>query len=298
MAAARISHANPARRIKAMMETYFESRVEGPKYGYEIRIVEPENYEHYYILLKPLSGVYKGQKYIMEMKTTFGNGADQASYPTNAPYVHFITNIFHVNISSNGGSICLDILKDKEKWSPLNSFDTLVQNILLLFNEPNNASPYNGEASRIWVECEKKYKAFKTAKMTVQDSDTLYLQCFDVFMKNAVNVMNKNDYTQYSKWFPELDPTHIEYQNRCKIDIDEFDKLKTYFQKKLAPKPASAPSSDNVPKAKRWEKYQKKSTSLATNSVAEPTNSVQSNSTAAPTNSVQSNSTAAPSNST
>ena len=273
MSSARI---NPAKRMKSMVENYLEARKEGPKNGYEIRLVDPENYEHYYILVKPLAGVYKSQKYIMEMKTTYGRDADQTQYPINAPYVHFVSNIFHVNISSNGGSICLDILKDKTKWSPLNSFDTIVQNILLLFNEPNNGSPYNGEASRVWVECEKAFKAMKHSGMTVQQTDDLYLQCFEPFIREAKHVMRTNDMKPFAKWFPELDPNAEDYKERLIADKDELVQLEESFNRlKLAAKKFSASSSsitnsvadqpndstadsqkDQQKKKNRWAKYQ------------------------------------------
>lgn len=277
------SRANPARRLKAMLENYLEARKEGPKYGYEIRTVEPGNYEHFYILVKPLAGVYKGQKYIMEMKTTYGRGADQTTYPNNAPYTHFVSNIFHVNISANGGSICLDILKDKDKWSPLNSFDTIVQNILLLFNEPNNASPYNGEASKVWVACEKKYKATNNKGLSVKEDDDLHAECFEPFVKEAKRVMKTNNFKQFAKWFPELDVDSHEYKQRMDADAVELGELEEmYLHLKGNKNSASAPAPEDkvqapttataaeheaptqataapepTEKKKRWAKYQK-----------------------------------------
>jgi len=240
---------NNAKRLKALMENYYEARKEGNKYGYEIRIVEEDNYEHYYILVKPLAGVYKGHKYIMELKTTYGRGEDVATYPTNAPYAHFITDIFHVNISSNGGSICLDILKDKSKWSPLNSFDTIVQNILLLFNEPNNASPYNGDASRQWVACEKDYKSYATKHLTVKECDELYMRSFEPFIAQALNVMNRTNFKQFSKWFPELDPESVDYVERVAKDEEDFKELEANIlsmKKKKAAERESAKTKSEV----------------------------------------------------
>ena len=249
--------ANNAKRIKALMENYYEARKEGPKYGYEIRLAEEDNYEHYYILIKPLAGVYKGQKYVMELKTSYGRGEDITTYPTNAPYAHFITDIFHVNISSNGGSICLDILKDKTKWSPLNSFDTIVQNILLLFNEPNNASPYNGEASRLWVACEKVYKGHNTKGLSVDECDNLYISAFVPFIQHAETVMNKNNFKHYSKWFPELDPSDKEYVERVARDEESFKELETMVQSMKKKKPEPAEPAADPKKKNRWAKYQK-----------------------------------------
>lgn len=272
-----------ARRLKSMMGNYLEARRDGHKYGYEIRLVEPDNYEHYYILLKPLAGVYKNQKYIMEMKTTYGLGEDVTTYPNNAPYIHFITNILHVNISPNGGSICLDILKDKDKWSPQNSFDTLIQNILLLFNEPNNASPYNGEASRIWVDCEKNYKKKKTGRMSLSESEELYLECFEPFISESRKVMLTNNFEQYAQWFPELAERSPDYKKRVEADNAELQELEEMYAKMKATKKVQQPDSqkpdvqkpDSQPDAQkpdavkdddqkpepakknRWAKYQK-----------------------------------------
>lgn len=249
---------NNAKRIKALMENYYEARKEGPKYGYDIRLVENDNYEHYYILVKPIAGVYKGQHYIMEMKTTYGRDADRTTYPINAPYLHFITDIFHVNISPNGGSICLDILKDKSKWSPLNSFDTIVQNVLLLFNEPNNASPYNGGASKAWVACEKVYKESKDKNMSVAEDDALYLNSFEPFIRQAVSIMNKNNFANYSKWFAELDPTHSEYIERVTRDEEEFKELEAnILSMKKKKTVAEQPVEADTKKKNRWAKYQK-----------------------------------------
>jgi ubiquitin-protein ligase len=221
---------NPAKRAKLLIENYIEAKLSGPTSGYDIQQVDDNSLEHYYILIRPNSGVYKGQQYIMELKTEYGQGDDKTHYPINAPYAHFITNIFHVNISSNGGSICLDMLKDKSKWSPLNSFDTIVQNILLLFDEPNNASPYNGEASRIWVQCEKAFNQAVHKKMSVSDIDKLHAEHFTAFTTEAERVMRTNALKAYGRWFPQLDPEHKEYAARVEANNAKFAALKAAYE--------------------------------------------------------------------
>ncbi len=237
---------NTARRMKFLIENYVEARLSGPSSGYDIRPVEPENYEHYYILIQPRAGVSKGHSYIIEMKTSYGHGSDVMTYPINAPYMHFITNIFHVNISANGGAICLDMLKDKAKWSSMNSFDTVVQNILLLFDEPNNSSPFNGEASKIWVHCDKELKSFKSGKMSVEDMDKLHAKAFEPFNREAIKVMQSNKYKIYGQWFPSLDPEHPDYCKRVTEDAEQFAELKrTYdeMQSKMRAKVKDAGSA-------------------------------------------------------
>jgi ubiquitin-protein ligase len=257
-----------AARIKMLIENYVEARKAGSLSGYDIRPVEPDNYEHFYILIQPKTGVYKGHSYVMELKTTYGHGADVESYPIAPPYAHFITDVFHTNISPNGGSICVDILKQRAQWMPTYSFDLIVQNILLLFDEPNNASPYNGEASRLWVDCEKKYKDGKTAlggkKAEFKALEELHEQCFAPFSARARETMKKNNMREYFKYFPQLDPNPN--VDAVATELAEFESLAEGLAKKhVKPeekkdssegdKPKEAPKED---KSARWKKYQKK----------------------------------------
>uniref|UniRef100_A0A1B0B5I3 Uncharacterized protein n=1 Tax=Glossina palpalis gambiensis TaxID=67801 RepID=A0A1B0B5I3_9MUSC len=51
---------------------------------------------------------YEGGKFVLEIKVP-------ETYPFNPPKVRFVTRIWHPNISSVTGAICLDILKDNWK---------------------------------------------------------------------------------------------------------------------------------------------------------------------------------------
>jgi ubiquitin-conjugating enzyme E2 C len=63
---------------------------------------------------------YAGLTYKLSMKFT-------SSYPYTAPTVSFITACFHPNVDLQGGTICLDILK--EKWSAVYNVQTILLSI-------------------------------------------------------------------------------------------------------------------------------------------------------------------------
>jgi ubiquitin-protein ligase len=220
------SNENPksSNRVRMLLENYITAKLEGQKEGYDIKTVEEDNYEHFYILFRPLAGIYKDQFHILEMKTEYGHGADKTTFPYNAPYIKFNTLVYHTNISTNG-AICLDILKDKNKWAPTYDFSSIIRNILLLFEEPNNASPFNGEASRAYVDCEKRYKESKDKRMTFKEEEALKVRCFATFKAFADKHAKTNDKeltNTYSKWFPQL----VGKQP----DAEELEELKTMLE--------------------------------------------------------------------
>lgn len=96
----------------------------------------------------PIDTVYTGHKYKLQLE--FPN-----SYPYTAPTVKFLTPCFHPNVDNVSGYICLDILKDK--WSALYDVRTILLSIQSLLGEPNNESPLNFQASKMWLN-QSEYK--------------------------------------------------------------------------------------------------------------------------------------------
>ena len=249
-------------RMKLLLENYVEAKKLGSENGYDLCPVEENNYEKYYILIQPKNGVYKGHSYVLEMQTTYGT--DRSKYPIDPPYVHFVTNIFHTNIST-GGSICVDILKEKSKWMPTYTFNAIIQNILLLFEEPNTASPYNCDASKLWTECESKYVSLvKKNKLTVREVSIIHAECFEEFSNKAKSIETKNNLESYKTYFPQLfplDDNYIAIKSKIRDDFASVETLihsmnvrKANHDEDGKPK---GNGEDGKPKKNKWQRYQK-----------------------------------------
>lgn len=95
--------------------------------------------------------VYSGLSYKLSLKFP-------AEYPFKAPTVKFETPCFHPNVDQHG-NICLDILK--EKWSAAYSVRTVLLSIQSLLGEPNNDSPLNTYAAKLWDQQEEYEKVLR-----------------------------------------------------------------------------------------------------------------------------------------
>lgn len=93
--------------------------------------------------------------------TPYENGTFQIeiiipdNYPFSPPKARFITNIWHPNISSVTGCICMDILKDA--WTPSYTMKAVLLSIqsLLLNPEPND--PQDAAPARQMKRAKKKF---------------------------------------------------------------------------------------------------------------------------------------------
>lgn len=79
---------------------------------------------------------------IFEVKLTV-----PAEYPIRPPQAVMLTRIFHPNIHSKTGEICLDILKNS--WSPAWTLSTVCRAIMSLLSHPEADSPLNCDAGNL-----------------------------------------------------------------------------------------------------------------------------------------------------
>eukprot|EP00531_Pseudo-nitzschia_arenysensis_P013774 CAMPEP_0116128500 /NCGR_PEP_ID=MMETSP0329-20121206/7392_1 /TAXON_ID=697910 /ORGANISM="Pseudo-nitzschia arenysensis, Strain B593" /LENGTH=193 /DNA_ID=CAMNT_0003622641 /DNA_START=40 /DNA_END=621 /DNA_ORIENTATION=- len=81
-------------------------------------------------------------------------------YPFEPPKMKFTTKIWHPNISSQTGAICLDILKDQ--WSPALTIKTALLSLRALLSSPEPSDPQDAEVAKMYIGDRKKFE--KTAK--------------------------------------------------------------------------------------------------------------------------------------
>ncbi len=95
------------------------------------------------IIAGPEDSPYQGGVYRLEIKIP-------ETYPFNPPKVRFVTKIWHPNISSVTGAICLDILKDQ--WAAAMTLRTVLLSLQALLTAPEPDDPQDAVVA-------KQYKA-------------------------------------------------------------------------------------------------------------------------------------------
>eukprot|EP01065_Artemidia_motanka_P004999 TRINITY_DN12372_c0_g1_i1.p1 TRINITY_DN12372_c0_g1~~TRINITY_DN12372_c0_g1_i1.p1 ORF type:complete len:207 (+),score=27.60 TRINITY_DN12372_c0_g1_i1:54-623(+) len=87
------------------------------------------------------------------------------NYPFAPPEASFQTRIFHPNIYSRTGRVCLDILDNN--WSPTYSASKVLLSVQALLASPNAQDPANSEAGQLLLLGKEKFWA-EAAKQTQQ----------------------------------------------------------------------------------------------------------------------------------
>lgn len=76
-------------------------------------------------------------------------------YPFEPPKMKFLTRMWHPNVSSQTGAICLDILKDK--WSPALTIKTALVSLQALLSCPEPDDPQDAEVANMFKSDRAKF---------------------------------------------------------------------------------------------------------------------------------------------
>ncbi|KAL0298128.1 UNVERIFIED_CONTAM: Ubiquitin-conjugating enzyme E2 27 [Sesamum calycinum] len=138
--------------------------------GYDERRIEPGSLAWYYP--GPIGTPYEGGSFKIDITLPAFNepdmldrsainvfkialGATLDGYPFQPPKMKFATKVWHPNISSQSGAICLDILKDQ--WSPALTLKTALLSIQALLSAPEPDDPQDAVVAQQYL---RDYQTF------------------------------------------------------------------------------------------------------------------------------------------
>jgi ubiquitin-conjugating enzyme (huntingtin interacting protein 2) len=83
-----------------------------------------------------------------------------SGYPFEPPKMKFMTKVWHPNISSQTGAICLDILKDQ--WSPALTIKTALLSLQALLCAPEPDDPQDAQVAQMYQRDPEQFKQTAT----------------------------------------------------------------------------------------------------------------------------------------
>mmetsp|Transcript_6168 Transcript_6168/g.19819 ORF Transcript_6168/g.19819 Transcript_6168/m.19819 type:complete len:192 (+) Transcript_6168:85-660(+) len=102
----------------------------------------------------PAGTPYEGGKFVIDIKLT-------PSYPFEPPKMYFDTKVWHPNVSSQTGAICLDILK--KEWSPALTIKTALLSVQAMLAAPEPDDPQDAVVATEYKRSREKFN--QTAKL-------------------------------------------------------------------------------------------------------------------------------------
>ncbi len=127
------------------------------KNKFQVRLVD-KNIMHWMgVITGPEKSVYEGGQFRIDIKIP-------PEYPYKAPKMQFVTKVWHPNISSQTGAICLDILKDE--WTPALTIRTTLISVGALLCSPEPDNPQDAVVAQMYKSNKPEFD--KTAKEWTQ----------------------------------------------------------------------------------------------------------------------------------
>ncbi|XP_023724798.1 ubiquitin-conjugating enzyme E2 K isoform X2 [Cryptotermes secundus] len=163
-----------AQRIKREFKEVIKSE-EVAKCAIKVELVNDNYTELKGEIAGPPETPYEGGTFVLEIKVP-------ETYPFNPPKVRFITKIWHPNISSVTGAICLDILKDQ--WAAAMTLRTVLLSLQALLAAAEPDDPQDAVVAKQFKENQDMFRqtarhwtfvyaggcCWRTRKMIIEDT--------------------------------------------------------------------------------------------------------------------------------
>ncbi|CCH62594.1 hypothetical protein TBLA_0H03130 [Henningerozyma blattae CBS 6284] len=107
--------------------------------------------------LGPPGTPYEGGRFMIDIEVPM-------EYPFKPPKMKFDTKVYHPNISSVTGAICLDILKNA--WSPVITLKSALISLQALLQSPEPNDPQDAEVAQHYLKDKEGFN--KTARLWTQ----------------------------------------------------------------------------------------------------------------------------------
>jgi len=132
--------------------------------------------------------IYKWEVIIMGPPDTFYEGGYfkarmdfPQDYPHKPPKMRFVSKMWHPNIHTNG-SVCISILHEPgddtfgyeqagERWSPVQTVESILISVISMLADPNDESPANIDAAKQYREDRDGFKkeVAKCVRRSIED---------------------------------------------------------------------------------------------------------------------------------
>ena len=98
----------------------------------------------------PSDTPYQGGTFLVDIHIT-------NSYPFEPPKMKFLTKVWHPNVSSQSGAICLDVLKDQ--WTPALTIKTALLSVQALLAAAEPDDPQDAVVAKMYVSNRAQFDA-------------------------------------------------------------------------------------------------------------------------------------------
>lgn len=133
-----------------------------PVEGFSAGLVDDSNiFEWQVTIIGPPETYYEGGFFNARMSFP-------KEYPSGPPTVRFTSEMWHPNVYDDG-RVCISILHNPgddpngyetaaERWSPVHTVESIVLSIISMLSSPNDESPANVDAAKMWRESRDEFK--------------------------------------------------------------------------------------------------------------------------------------------